>query len=156
MFWIFFHKMAQTKITWGFGYQTEFKIILSLFYMHYTTNTSCSYYCYWTNFRNGTEHNVLNARECPSENIKGVNLLWLEYVIITETPYFLTHDKRYLCNYVAYVYKVPCKKKIINKYVFLLHSQRGWILSECCKVKFFSSFRYSYDVTKMIIKHCFL
>ena len=46
---------------------------------------------------------------------------------------FFTHNKRYLCNYVAYVYiKFLAKKND----VFLLHSQRGWILSECCKVNF--------------------
>jgi hypothetical protein len=44
---------------------------------------------------------------------------------------FFTHNKRCPCNYVAYVYKVYCKQD-----VFLLHLQRGWILSEYCEVNF--------------------
>lgn len=79
--------------------------------MNYTTNTNSSYYCYQTNFRNGMERNVLNVHECPSENVKGGKFVVIGECDNYRDTLFSTHNKRYLCNYVAYVYKVPCQKK---------------------------------------------
>lgn len=70
-------------------------------------------------------------------------------MIITEISYFLFIIKDISVTMLHMYIKFLAKKK---KDVFLLHSQRGWILSECCKVSF-SAFS---DITKMIIKHSFI
>jgi hypothetical protein len=41
---------------------------------------------------------------------------------------FFTHNKRYLCNYVAYVYKVPCQKKK-KTYFYYIRSVVGFCLN---------------------------